>query len=833
MEKKVTLPCFAFFLASLLSHAPASGAESTPVFEIERVNLTSAGAEFSESFSLGHPSVSADGRYVVFTSNNALVPGDTNARLDVYLRDRDLDTTSLVSLTSTGALATGGDSFNAKISADGTCVAFVSNATNLVPDKTGFLRDVYVRNLFAGTTTRVSVATGNVQGNADSGSTSVTRNDLSISDDGRYVAFRSTASNLVAGDTNGTIDVFRHDRSTGTTIRVSLTTAGAEAGWDCDSPAISGDGSRVAFVSRQDFGGNPANGIQVWLRDIGGAATELISRSDGGSAGNGSSHDPDLSFAGRYVVFESASSNLVGIAASGANIFVRDRQGGSTSLVSVTATGTAAGSSQIASITANGRFVAFGSFSNQIVLGDTNSQNDIFIRDLQTGRSGIASRTSVFLQSNGASHRPAIADGTLEVVFESAANNLVPGDTNETEDLFVGAPAFPSTVLINEVDAFTANGQTFIELYDGGTGNTDLTGLVIVLYDGATDTSYGAFDLDGFSTDGEGYFVIGTAAVPVVDLVAANGFLQSGVDAVALYYDNATTFPNSSPVTVNRLLDAVVHENNQSNDSGLLPLPQNTSQPQADEAANDRAATESVQRLPDGAGLPGVTGVFKAYTPSPGGPNGVPAALDLDELSDSGRSDSDDVTNDTTPTITGLAPVGSTVVLSSSLAGVVGSDTADAAGIWVITPTVALGEGTHLFTASADGGPSSAALSIVIDTTAPSAPAGLTLASSSDSGVSNSDRITNVITPTIEGTAENGSLVSLFSDLDGAIGSTGTTGNWSLVSDELGDGNHQFTATATDLAGNESIDSTTLNITIDTVPPGVVVARQVGQATPA
>lgn len=828
MEKKVTLPCVAFFLASVLSHVPATGTESTPVFDIERVNLTSAGAEFSESFDLGHPSISADGRYVVFTSQNALVPEDTNGYLDVYLRDRQSGTTTLVSVTHLGGISNMPSS-NPVISADGSAVAFVSPASNLVSGDTNNTFDVFVRDLAGGATTRISVGTGNVQGTGASG----LHTRAAISDNGRFVTFYSSAANLVAGDTNARDDIFRHDRVTGTTVRISISTGGTESDADCIHPVISGDGTKVAFVSTTNqFGANPQFRPQVWLRDVTDSTTELITKDGTGTAGNGSSYYPDLSFDGRYVVFESGSTNLVSPVGGADSIFRRDRQTGQNTVVSLTVTGSYTTGARPA-ISADGRFVAFGSTSGQLVLGDTNARNDIFIRDLLEGKTGIASRTNTALQANLDSHDPAIADSTLGIVFRSSANNLVPGDTNSAEDLFVSTPAFPSTILINEVDAFTANGQTFIELHDGGAGNTDLTGLVVVLYDGATDTSYGAFDLDGYSTGADGYFVIGTAAVPGVDLVAANGFLQSGVDAVALYYDNATSFPNSSPVTVNRLLDAVVHENNQSNDSGLLPLLQNTSQPQADEAANGRAATESVQRLPDGAGLPGVTGVFKAYTPSPGAANGVPAALDLDELSDSGRSDSDDVTNDTTPTITGTAPVGSTVVLSSSLAGVIGSDTAGAAGVWVITPTVALGEGSHLFTAAADGGPSSAALSVVIDTTAPPAPAGLTLASSSDSGVSNSDRITNVITPTIEGTAANGSLVTLFSDLDGAIGSAETTGSWSLVADELGDGNHQITTTATDLAGNESIGSAALSVTIDTVPPGVVVARQVGQATPA
>jgi hypothetical protein len=831
MQNNAPLSCCVFFVTLISAIASSLQAETSPVFEIERVNLTSTGAEFTENFSLGYPSISADGRYVIFTSNNALVPSDTNNRLDVYLRDRVSDTTSLVSLTSTGAIATGGDCYNAKISADGTCVAFVSNATNLVPEKTGFLRDVYVRNLIAGTTTRVSVATGNIQGNADSGFNSISRGDLSLSDDGHYVAFRSAATNLVSGDTNGTIDVFRHDLQTGTTIRVSLTGGGAQAGYDCDSPAISGDGTKVAFISSQDFGGNAANAAQIWLRDIGGATTELISKANNGTAGNSASSSPDLSFDGRYVVYETFSTNLLTIPSSSQNVIVRDRQSAETILVSLAATGSAV-NGVVPSISANGRYVTFGSVSNQLALGDSTIP-DVFIRDLQSGRTGVASRTSQFLLPNLYSNIAAIADNTLEVAFVSGATNLIPGDTNEADDLFVATPAFPSEVLINELDAITGNGRPFIELYDGGSGATNLSGLVIVLYDGTNDTSYAAFDLDGYTTDSNGYFVIGTSTVPGVDLVAADNFLQSGVDAVALYYDNASNFTNGTSVTTNRLLDAVVHENGQPNDSGLLALLLNSSQPQADEAANSRATTDSVQRLPNGAGYPGITDVFRAYPPSPAAPNGAPSALDLDLSSDSGRSGTDDITSDSTPTISGLAPAGANVVLSSDLAGVVGSNTASGSGAWSITPSVALSAGVHQFTATADGGPASAPLSVTIDTTAPASPTSLSLDPASDTGGSNSDRVTTDNTPTISGEAEALAIVTLASNLDGTVGTTGANSPWSLTATTLQNGTHQVTAMATDTAGNASTASAALTITIDTANPTVTVNQAVGQADPA
>jgi Tol biopolymer transport system component len=803
--------------------------ELEPSLAVERVNLTSAGEQYTESFSVGIPSISANGRYVVFTSQNALVAEDTNGYLDVYLRDRQSGTTTLVSLTHLGGISNY-PSTDPVISADGSAVAFVSSADNLVSGDTNNTFDVFVRDLIAGTTTRVSVGTGNVQAIGASG----LHVRAAISDNGRYVTFYSAAANLVAGDTNAREDIFRHDRNTGNTVRVSIASDGTQSDTVCIHPAISGDGTKVAFVSSTDqFGGNPQFRPQVWLRDLTNATTELITKDGVGNAGNGSSYYPDLSFDGRYVVFESDSTNLV-TPAGGANaVFRRDRQTGNNEVVSVTTAGSYASGTRPA-ISADGRHVAFGSTSVRLVLGDTNGRNDIFIRDLLEGKTGIASRTSTALQSNLDSHEPCIADTTGEVVFRSSASNLVPGDTNDSEDVFVSTPVFPSSILINEVDAVTATGSgQFIELYDGGAGATSLSGLVLVLYNGSTDTSYAAVDLDGRVTDEGGYFLVGSANVWGVEHIIADGTLQGGVDAVALYRDNAVNFPNGTPVTVNRLVDAVVHENNQSNDSGLLVLLQSVSEPQADEAEHSTPNTESVQRFPNGSGYPGGTGVYRAYAPTPGKANGVPFGLDLSEGSDTGSSNTDDLTRDTTPTLTGTAPANASVSLNSSLAGVVGTTTATASGTWSITPSSALGEGIHLFSATADGGAASDALSVTIDTTAPASPTGLDLDSATDSGASSSDNVTADNTPTIGGDAIASALVTLTSDLDGDVGALSPNSPWSIVASSMSDGVHSLTATATDAAGNESVPSTALAVTIDTVKPSVTIDRAWGQADPA
>lgn len=180
-----------------------------------------------------------------------------------------------------------------------------------------------------------------------------------------------------------------------------------------------------------------------------------------------------------------------------------------------------------------------------------------------------------------------------------------------------------TAVIINEVDADTEGTDVleFIELYDGGTGNTGLDGLVLVLYNGSDDQSYTpVFDLDGYSTDVNGYFVIGNAAVASVDLVANSNFLQNGADAAALYYGSDSDFPNDTPITTTDLIDAMVYGTDDSDDAGLLPL-LNASQPQVDEGVYPDRETASNQRFPNGTGGARNTDTYCQATPTPGAIN--------------------------------------------------------------------------------------------------------------------------------------------------------------------------------------------------------------------
>ncbi len=177
-----------------------------------------------------------------------------------------------------------------------------------------------------------------------------------------------------------------------------------------------------------------------------------------------------------------------------------------------------------------------------------------------------------------------------------------------------------SGVLINEVDADTpgADTQEFVELYDGGVGNTPLDGMVVVFFNGGNDESYNAFDLDGFTTDAQGFFLLGNeAVVPPPDIVFSNNGLQNGPDAVALYVNDASAFPSGTPVTTDNLVDAVVYDTDDADDAELLGL-LNPGQPQVNEAGAGDKDAHSIQRVPDGSGGARNTETFVAEPATPG-----------------------------------------------------------------------------------------------------------------------------------------------------------------------------------------------------------------------
>lgn len=416
--------------------------------------------------------ISGNGRYVVFSSwAPNLVAGDRDNGPDVFVRDLRTGRTTMASVSSSGGQQAWVDPTRAgindvAISRDGSYVAFATAATTLVPGDTNNALDVFVHDMTTGTTTRVDVSSSGAQ--AAQGAVE----GLSMSADGRYVAFASASPDLVGGDSNAAVDVFVRDLRNRTTVRATVSTAGAQgddaSGWGF---SLSPTGRWLVFASDATnlVAGDVNSQRDVFVRDLTKHTTEVISvRPDGSMVpllggnstvayGPGSSISAD----GRYVVFGSNSMFLVPNDNNRQNSdwFVRDRLTRRTERISVASDGTdrQIASTANASITPNGRFVAFRTAENlapddtgvcsSSLTGDE-TDNDIYVHDMRTGAVDLISRSSNGTHAYASTTDAPIAgcqnsasgsisdDGRL-VAFDSTATNLVTGDTNRADDVFV------------------------------------------------------------------------------------------------------------------------------------------------------------------------------------------------------------------------------------------------------------------------------------------------------------------------------------------------------------------------------------------------------------
>ncbi len=373
----------------------------------------------------GWPALSADGRYVVFDSSAPnLVVGDTNATFDIFVHDRQSGDTSRVSRAFDGSEANSWSN-RPDISADGRFVTFYANADNLVGDDTNGRHDVFVHDRNSATTVRVSLASDGSQANGHSYRPAISAN-------GRYVAFDSLATNLVPGDSNNRQDVFVHDRQSGQTDRVSVASDGSQANHVSFQPRISADGRYVVFFSAAwNLAAGDTNGEQdVFVHDRQTGTTTRLSVASNGTQGNDRSFDPDISDDGRFVTFNSFASNLVtSDTNSRPDAFVHDLQTGQTTRVSTASDGTQGNSfSSQPRISADGRYVTFLSDASNLVGGDTNGIREIFVHDRQSGSTRRVSVSPDGSQANnGAFGRPALSADGRYVVFESTTQNLMPG----------------------------------------------------------------------------------------------------------------------------------------------------------------------------------------------------------------------------------------------------------------------------------------------------------------------------------------------------------------------------------------------------------------------
>lgn len=404
--------------------------------ETERVSISSSGAQGNLT-SQHMLSLSTDGRYIAFNSMaNNLVPGDTNNSWDAFVYDRNTNAIERVSVSNSGV--EGNDhSFATDISANGRYVVVTSYASNLVPNDTNSCapfgcQDTFVYDRQTDIIERVSVNNEGVEGNLSSAGGT-------ISDNGQLVAFWSTASNLVPGDTNSGADVFVYNRQTDIIERVSVNNAGMQGtNGHSDFPHISADGRYVAFTSNQTglvSGDVNSTYPDAFIYDRQNDTIKRISENAQGTEGNNSSVATSISANGRYVVMTSTASNLyAGDAPNTDDIFVYDSV---TQVLEKVISGTSSWAG-MPSISDNGRFIAFFSDRSDLVTGDTNNLADAFIYDRELSSTQRASVSTSGNQANAASgHYLTISGDASHVAFVSTASNLVSGDTNGVEDVFV------------------------------------------------------------------------------------------------------------------------------------------------------------------------------------------------------------------------------------------------------------------------------------------------------------------------------------------------------------------------------------------------------------
>jgi Tol biopolymer transport system component len=322
-------------------------------------------------------------------------------------------------------------------------VAFASRATNLVPGDTNQFTDIFVRDSSSGQTTRVSVDSSGGESDGDSDSPS-------ISSDGRYVAFVSVASNLVPSGSH-TVQIYVHDCQTGATEIASVSSLGQPSYGFCQTPRLSGDGRLVTFSSwAMNLVPNDYSSTwDVFVHDRQSGRTSMMSVSSSGAHGNGQSLEPSISADGRFVAFGSDSTNLAPGGGQGhRDIYVHDRVTRTTERVSVDPGGAPGdGYSGDPSISADGRFISFRSFATNLVPGGSNGYIHVYLRDQFTGPTTRCSVSSAGAQGIGDSNASSVsADGRF-VAFESTAINLIAGDTNGCEDVFLRdrGPELPSS----------------------------------------------------------------------------------------------------------------------------------------------------------------------------------------------------------------------------------------------------------------------------------------------------------------------------------------------------------------------------------------------------
>ena len=349
------------------------------------------------------------------------------------------DGTARASVHTDGTQGELGNSNLAAVGGAGRFVAFESGAWTLVDGDGNGTTDVFLRDTAAPSTERISVSSTGIEGNGES-------THPSVSEDGRFVAFVSSARNLVIPPTAfSRSHVYLRDRQAGTTTLVSATLAGTEGSASSDFPSLSADGRYVAFTSlAADLVDPPTNGYQhVFRYDRITGEIRLVSRHDDGTEAGQACYHPSISGDGNLVVFHTHASLEWRDQTSNRDVYVRDIAAAHTALVSVASNGVEAGSlhSQNPVISADGSRVAFESTADNLVPG-VGGMPHIYVRSLGGASTSLASVSDNGTPGNGASYFPSINANGSSVAFQSDATNFVP-DGNGWADVFVHRAGVP------------------------------------------------------------------------------------------------------------------------------------------------------------------------------------------------------------------------------------------------------------------------------------------------------------------------------------------------------------------------------------------------------
>jgi Tol biopolymer transport system component len=393
------------------------------------------------------PVLSPDGTTVAFVSNAALVPEDANAASDVYLRDLDSGTTTLVSVNAAGTASGNQQSFNPVFSSDGRKVAFGSAASDLTATPVApYSTNVFVRDLSAGTTSLVTVSADGTEG--------IGGHTAAFSPDGTKVLFETYASEFGPTDSNGLNDLYVRDLPAGTTSLVSADATDSDSANNWSGRGVfTPDGAQVLFHSAANdlgprdtnAGGEPSTGYgynDVYLRDLATGTTSLVSvNAAGGDSGNGASDGAVLSQDGTEVAFHSSANDLVpGGGPPEANIYVRDLSAGTTRLESPrTPGGGASGNAIEPYFSPDGTKLVFRSDAGDLGPADSNGTTDVYVRDLAGGTTILVSVDAAGTNGgnaaswDGATGVPTFSPDGTKVAFVTRASNLGPTDTARCE----------------------------------------------------------------------------------------------------------------------------------------------------------------------------------------------------------------------------------------------------------------------------------------------------------------------------------------------------------------------------------------------------------------